>query len=98
MFENEMPVEQHGFHFRQEIVLAIQITPACLHDADLRVGKILDGLQEEIHRRYEIGVEDRHELAGSRLEALPERAGFETFSIRAMVIFDRKSECPVAFT
>ena len=44
VFENEMPVEQHGFHFCQEVVFAIQITPARLYDADLRIGKIVDGL------------------------------------------------------
>ena len=71
VLENEVAVEQHGFDFRQEVVIAVQVAPARLHHADLRIGEIVDGARQEIGRRAEVGVEDRDEFAGGGLRALP---------------------------
>jgi len=70
VFEHKVPVEQHGLHFRQHIVVAIQIRPASLHHPDLRVGEIVNRALQEIDRRNEIRIEDRHDLAGRRFQTV----------------------------
>ncbi len=89
MLQNEMAVQQHRFHFGQEVVILIQIAPARLHHADGGIGEMVDGAGQKIDRRNEIGVEDRHEFAGRRLQAFLQRAGFETRAVGAVQVHDR---------
>ena len=81
-----MAVEQNGFDFGEERIVAVQMRPARLHHADLGIGEVVDHLHQPIGRRREIGVEDGDELAGRRLQARVERARLEAFAIGAMVI------------
>ena len=91
MLQNEVAVEQHGFHFGQEVVVAVQIAPARLHHADLRIGEVVNGAHQEVGRRNEIGVEDRDQFAGGGLQPFLQRAGLVAVAIRAVVILDRDS-------
>ncbi len=71
MLQNKVAVEQHGFHFGQEVVVAVQIAPARLHHAHRRIGEVVDGARQEVRRRDEIGIENRHHFAGRGLQTLP---------------------------
>ena len=51
---------------------------------------------EEIGRRAEIGVEDRHQLAGGGLQPFLQRAGLEAVAVGAVVILDGVAQRPVA--
>ena len=42
MLQDEMAVEQHGFDFGEEIVVPVQVAPARLHHADLRIGEMMN--------------------------------------------------------
>ena len=45
MLQDEMPVQQNGLYFREERVVAVQVRPAGLRHADLRLGKMMDHAQ-----------------------------------------------------
>ena len=63
MLEHKVAVEQNGFDLRQQRIVAIDVRPARLHHADLRVGEMVDALEQKIARRHKIGIENRDELA-----------------------------------
>ena len=63
-----MAVQQNRFDFGEEVVIAVQVAPARLHHADLRIGEKVDGAREEIGRRAEVRVEDRDDLADGGLQ------------------------------
>src|ERR1035438_9424493 len=96
VLQDEVPVQQHGFHFGEEAVIAIQIAPAGLHDADSRVGEMLDGAREEIRRRDEIGIENGDEFACGGLQSFLQRAGFEALAIVAVMVFDGEPQSAIA--
>ena len=50
VLQHEVAVEQHGLHFGQHVVVAVQITPARLHHADLRIGEEMHRAPQEIRR------------------------------------------------
>ena len=70
VLENEVAVEQDGFNFGEERVVAVDVRPARLHHADLRIGEVVDHLHQEIFGRDEVGVEDGDELALGRSSVL----------------------------
>ena len=86
VFEHEVAVEQNGLDFGEEGIIAVDVGPAGLHHADLRIGEVMDRAQQKIFRRREVGVEDGDELALGRLQALGQRARLVAFAIGAMVI------------
>ena len=43
-----MSVEQDGFDFGQERIVAVDVRPARLHHADLRIGEVMDRPQQKI--------------------------------------------------
>ena len=96
VLQDKVPVQQHGFHFGQKAVIAIQIAPAGLHDADCGVCEMLDGAREEIRRRDEIGIENRYEFAGGGLQPFLQRAGFEALAIVAVMVFDGEPQGAIA--
>ena len=98
MFQNKVPVEQHGFNFRKEIVLAIQIAPASLNKTYFGVHEMVNGPREEIGRRNEIGIEDGDKLAGSSLETFLERTGFVAVTVGAMKVLDGVAHIAVTLT
>src|SRR4029453_1002877 len=64
VLEDEMAVEKHGLPLREEGVLAVDVAPAHLNEADLRVLELADRLLQDVGGGHEVGVEDEHELAG----------------------------------
>ena len=53
MLDDEMAVEQNGFHLGEQRIIAVQIRPARLHHADLRLRflKIRNGAAQKIRLR-----------------------------------------------
>ncbi len=79
-----MTVEEHRLHFREQRIAAVQMSPARLDHSDLRVGKEVDRLLQEIARRNKVSVENANEVTFRRREARLERAGLEADPIDAM--------------
>ncbi len=92
MLQNEVAVQQHGFHFRQEIVVAIDVAPARLHHAHFRIGEVVDGPHQEVRGRAEIGVEHRHQFARRGLQAFLQCAGLVPMAVGAVMILDRVAD------
>src|SRR5271156_4125461 len=63
MLQHEVAVQQNGFHLREKRIVAIDVRPARLHHADLRVSKVMDGARQKIFRRSEVCVEDGDKFA-----------------------------------
>ena len=42
VFQHEVAVEQDSLDFGQEGIVAVQVRPARLHHADLRIGEVMD--------------------------------------------------------
>ena len=63
VLENEVSVEQDGFHLGEEGVVAVEVGPAGLDHADAGLGEVVDDLHEPVGRGDEVGVEDGDELA-----------------------------------
>ena len=78
VLEHEVAVEQNGLHLGQERIIAVDVRPARLHHADLRIGEVMNGTQQEIFGRSEIGVEDGNELAFCSLHSFGQRARFDS--------------------
>src|SRR5208337_4329968 len=57
VFQNEVAVQKDGFDFRKERVIPVDVGPAGLHHADLRVSEVMNRLQQKIRRRNEVRVE-----------------------------------------
>ena len=63
VLENEVAIEQDGFHLGKKAVVAVEMGPARLHHADFRIGKVMDDLHQPFFRGHEIGIEDGDEFA-----------------------------------
>jgi len=48
VLQDEVAVQQHAFHFGEEVVIAVQVAPARLHHADRGIGEVVDGAREEV--------------------------------------------------
>src|SRR6476660_569338 len=92
VLQNEMPVEEHRLHFRQEIVIAVEVAPACLNHSDTRIGEEMNGAGEEIGRRNEVGDENGDQFSSRRIEARLQRSGFISVTVRAVAVFDGESQ------
>ena len=92
-----MAVQQHGFYFRQEVVVAIEIAPARLHHADFGIGEVIHGSHQEVGGRAEIGIEDRDQVSGGGFQTLLQSAGFETVAVGAVMVLDGIADGVVAF-
>ena len=84
LLEQEMSVQKHRLHPCEQRITAIQMAPASLNHADLRVGEIMNRALKQIARRNEVGVQNANEFAIRRFKADCERAGFESGPINAM--------------
>ena len=91
VLQHEMGVQQHGLHLRQNIELAIEISPARLHDAYFGIGEKMHRALQEIGGRNEIRVEDGNQFAGGGLQPFLQGAGFVAMPVCAMVVLDRKA-------
>src|SRR5947208_2162252 len=77
LLEEQMPVEEHRLHTRQQRIAAVQMPPARLEHANSGIGKMMDRAPKKIARRDEVRVENPNELARRGRETLLERTGFE---------------------
>src|SRR5437868_796244 len=87
-----MSVEQNGFNFRKKRVVAIDVCPASLHHADLRIGEMVDRTQKKILWRYEVGIKNGDELAFRCLQSFCKCTGFEPDALPAVVVGDGVSQ------
>ena len=71
VLEDEVPVEQDRLDPGQQRVILVDVPPARLHHAHLRVGEMVDRPQEKVGRGNEIGVEDGDELACAPVPCRP---------------------------
>ena len=97
MLKDKVTVEKQTFHLSQKIEIAIQITPARLDYANLRIREVMNGAQKKIDGRNEIRIENGDEFAGRRAQAFLQRARLIAFTIGAMVIFDVMADVSVFF-
>ena len=97
MLQHEVAVEQDGLYLREKRIIAVEVSPARLHHADLRIGEVMDSAQQKIFRRSEVGVKDGDEFALRRFQALRQRSGFEALAIGAVMIADGIAERGIAF-
>src|SRR5262245_21713524 len=88
MLHDEVPIQNHGFHLRQVVVVPVEVSPASLDHPDLGVSELVDGLVQELRVWNEIGVEDGNELASGDLQASLQRPRFESEAIVSMQIVD----------
>jgi hypothetical protein len=51
-------IEEDALDLGQEGVVAVDVPPARLDHADLRVREVVDGLLEKVRLRDKVGVED----------------------------------------
>ena len=86
-----MAVQQHGLHFGEHVVVAIQIAPARLHHADLFFGEEVNRALQKVDRRQEVRVKDRHDLAGRSFQAVLQSSGFESMPVGSMNILNREA-------
>ena len=84
-----MAVQEHGLDLGQDIELAIQIAPAGLDNADVRVREVVDGTLKKIDRRNEIGIKNGDEFASGSFQSLLQSAGFEAVAVSAVAVFNR---------
>ena len=63
-----MTVQQNRLDLRQQRIVAIDVRPARLHHADLRIGEVMDRAHEEIFRRREVSVKNSNEFASCRFQ------------------------------
>ncbi len=79
-----MTVEKEGLDAGECVVVAIQVTPASLDEANLFVCKVVDGLLEEVGIRDEVGIEDEDEFSLALIHTVFEGSSFESGSIGAV--------------
>ena len=84
VLEHEVAVEQDRLNFREERVVLIDVPPARLHHADIRIGEMREQAVQEVWRRQEVGVEDADVAAARHLQSGFERAGLVARAVGAM--------------
>src|SRR4029077_17756308 len=92
VLDNEMAVEENSFNVGQKGIVAVEIGPASLHHTDFAaavgIHEIGNGAAKRIGLGEKVGVKDGDEFALGGFQAIFERAGFVTFTIRAMNVSD----------
>jgi hypothetical protein len=88
VLEDEVAIEQDRLYPREQRIVLVDVAPARLDHTDLRVGEMMNRTEEELGRRYEIGVENGDELAGRVLHPHLERARLEPAAVGPVVVLD----------
>ncbi len=88
VLEHEVAVEQNRLDLREQRVILVDVSPARLHHADLRVGKIRHQPEDEVGVWLEVGVEDGNEFSPRHLEPCLERPGLVPRPIAPVVVLD----------
>src|SRR5260370_33741861 len=101
VLDDEVAVEQDGFHLSEERIIAVEVSPARLHHTDLGaaagIDEIWNGAAEEIRFGDKVGVKDGDEFALRSLEAVFQGAGLVTFAIAAVNVHDTHAFAHLAF-
>src|ERR1041384_128195 len=84
LLEQEMAVQKHRLHPCEQRIPAIQMSPASLDHANLRVVEIMNRVLQKIARRNEVRVQNANEFAVGRFKSNRESARFEPGPINAM--------------
>ncbi len=85
LFYHEVAVDTDRLGERKTGFGAVQVTPATLDKADLRIhDQVRDGLQEEVFFRNEVGIEDGEEFTLCDCHAFLESASLEVLAVRAV--------------
>jgi len=69
VLEHEVSVEENRLNLGQQGIVLVDVAPARLHHADVRLAEMGHEPRQEITRRDEVGVEDADELPTRALEA-----------------------------
>ena len=88
VFDDEVAVQKDRLQGRDQGKRTVEMGPAHLHHADLRVGEIVDGVLQEIFVRYEIGVENGDEFAFGLAHAFGQGTGLESFAVGAVQVMN----------
>ena len=96
VLEHKVAVEQDRLDLGQHAVVAVEVGPARLHHADLRLGKVVDHLHQPVRRRHKVGVEDGDELALGHLQARVQRPGLVSMAVGAVNVDDGMAQRRIA--
>ena len=88
VLDDVVPVQHQRADAREERLLAVEVTPAALHHADVRILEVGDQAAEEVRLGQEVGVEHRDQLALGHLQPRVERAGLVAGALRAVQVRD----------
>jgi hypothetical protein len=100
LFDDEMAVEKNGLHAREPRGFSVQVAPTCLDDTDARLQQVWHGSFQEIGRWYEVGVEDRDEVATAVLHPRGQGARLIAAAVGAVQVLHvepapaQKRTCP----
>src|SRR5271169_3669147 len=101
MLDDEVAIEENGFHSGEQGIIAVEIGPASLHHADVdaavRVEKVGNCAAQEIGGRQKVCIEDGDVLTFCGLQSVLERARLVALTIGTMNIGDGQSFGSVAF-
>src|SRR5712692_479633 len=96
MLENEMSIEQNRLYLCEDGIVAIDVSPARLHHANPGNGEVVDGSQQKVFRRSEIGVEDGNEFTLGRLHPFSQCSRLEAFAVRTVMVADGMAQRGIA--
>ena len=91
-----MRVEVDRLRARERRLVAIQMSPARLHHADVRIREPGDHSLQQVRRRHEVGVENRDELGRRQLDAPGERARLVALPFVPANVIDRYAREPMS--
>ena len=91
-----MRIQKDGLDPGQHAVVAVEVSPAGLHHADLRLGEVVDHLHQPVGLRDKVGVEHGHELALGHLKAGIQRSGLVAVTIGAVNVSDGVAQSRIA--
>src|SRR4051812_1743695 len=78
LLQKEMAVEEHRLHPGKQGITSVEVAPSCLNHSDIRVGKKVDRLFQQIRRRNKVGIEDANKFPGGGFETHSERSRLES--------------------
>ena len=94
VLDDEVAVEEDGLALGEQAGVAVEVVPADLDHADLRVGEVVDDVVEDVDRGDEVGVEDGDVVAGGLLEALGQGPGLVAGAVGPVQVSDRVAQGP----
>src|SRR5690606_527370 len=97
LLKNEMPIKEHRLHFCEERIATIQVSPPRLHHSNIRIREIVNHLMQDVRRRNEVRVENKDQVAGSRLHPCFQGARLKPGPIHPMANVDVESFSPESF-